>query len=137
MSFGPGPVVYTLSQWTELNLSAIIQATDTASAVGRIESLLSKDAVVTINGKASSGTDFAGQLNQLRLPGTQASISFKGAVEVPAGFQKPPVVRLFFLYIVSIKMNMNIMTRQASLESFSPPPLNYPSSFTTFPPTRR
>ena len=106
MSFGPGPVVYTLGQWTELNLSAIIQATDTVSAVGRIESLLSKDAVVTINGKASSGTDFAGQLNQLRWPGTQASISFKEAVEVPANLQQPPIVRLFFLYIVSIKMNM-------------------------------
>ena len=137
MSFGPGPVVYTLSQWTELNLSAIIRAPDAASVVGRIESLLSKDAVVTINGKASSGADFAGQLNQFKLPGTQASISFKEAVEVLASSQQPPVVRLFFLCIVSIKMNMNIITRPASLESFSPPPLNYPSSFTTFPPSRR
>jgi len=105
MSFGPGPgpVVYSLSQWTELNLSAIIQATDAASAVGRIESLLSKDAFVTINGKASSAADLAGQLNHVRFPGTQASISFKEAVEVPADSQQPPVVRLFFLFIVSIK----------------------------------
>lgn len=53
MSFGPGPVVYSLTQWTELNLTAIIQATDAASAVSSIDSILSKDAVVTINGKAS------------------------------------------------------------------------------------
>ncbi|KIK09634.1 hypothetical protein K443DRAFT_739 [Laccaria amethystina LaAM-08-1] len=82
MSFGPGPV-----------------ATDAASAVSRIQSLLSKDAVVTINGKASSGADLAGQLNQVRFPGSQASISFKEAVEVPADSQQPPVagsVGIFF-----------------------------------------
>lgn len=137
MSFGPGPVVYSLTQWTELNLTAIIQATDAASAVSSIDSILSKDAVVTINGKASSGAELAGQLNQVRFPGSQATISFKEAVEVPANSQQPPVVRLFFFYIVSTKMNVNITTRPALLESFSPPPLKNPKSFSTFPPSGR
>ncbi|EDR09359.1 uncharacterized protein LACBIDRAFT_326096 [Laccaria bicolor S238N-H82] len=70
-----------------------------ASTSLRIESLLSKDAVVTINGKASSGADLAGQLIQARFPGSKATISFKEAVQVPAGAQQPPVagsVGVFF-----------------------------------------
>ena len=96
MSFDPGPVIFSLSQWTELNLSAIIQATATASALDAIENLLFKDALITINGQTSSCFELAEQLNKVRFPGTQAAISFKGAVEVPADAQKPLLVGLFF-----------------------------------------
>lgn len=105
MSFGPGPVILSLSQWTELNLSAIIQATATASALDTIESLLFKDALITINGQTSSRADLAEQLNKARFPGTQAAISFKGAVEVPADAQKPLLagsVGVFFTAVVKL-----------------------------------
>ena len=96
MSFGPGPVIPSLSQWTELNLSTIIRATATASALDEIESLLFKDALITINGQTSFRSELAEQLNKARFPGTQAATSFKGGVEVPADAQKPLLVGRFF-----------------------------------------
>jgi hypothetical protein len=82
-----------LSQWTKNHLTAIFQATTASALDTAIDAFLFKDAVITVNGRTISRTEFTNLLSGEKFDETHASVSFAGAVEVPADPESPVLVR--------------------------------------------
>lgn len=96
-------VLLPLSQWTENHLTAIFQATTASALEEALDAFLFKDATITVNGRTISRTEFTNLLSGEKFDETHASISFAGAVEVPADPKSPVLagsVGVFFTAIV-------------------------------------
>ncbi|KIM41970.1 hypothetical protein M413DRAFT_71471 [Hebeloma cylindrosporum] len=79
----------TLTQWTENHVTAIIQATNEQDLTSAIDAFLAKDATIVINGAKLSRAEFQKQLQTEKFDEAGATISFVGAVQVPADKDKP------------------------------------------------
>lgn len=77
-------VLPSLSRWTKNHLTAIIQAKSASALNASLDAFLFKDAVITVNGRHITRAEFTTLLGAEKLDETTASISFTGAVEVPA-----------------------------------------------------
>ncbi|KIK09677.1 hypothetical protein K443DRAFT_82837, partial [Laccaria amethystina LaAM-08-1] len=78
-----------LSQWTENHLPAIFQATTASAIEAALDGFLFKDAAITVNGRTISRTEFTNLLSGKKFDETHASVSFAGAVKVPADLKNP------------------------------------------------
>ena len=85
-------VLLSLSNWTESHISAIYKATSQADTSNAIDNFLSKDALITFNGKTISRTDFSAQLQSEKFLEEGATVTFLNIVEVPADKQSPVLV---------------------------------------------
>ena len=86
-------VLPSLSQWTKNHLTAIFQATTASALEEALDAFLFKDAAITVNGRTISRTEFTNLLSGEKFDETHASVSFAGAVEVPADSKSPVLVR--------------------------------------------
>ena len=95
-------VLPSLSKWTENHISAIYQANSQTS--NALNNFLSKDAVITVNGKKISHTELAKEFQNEKYLEAAAFVTFANIVEVPADKTSPILViylyfRLYFDYI--------------------------------------
>jgi len=121
-------VLPSLSQWTKNHLTAIIQATSASALNASLDAFLFKDAVITVNGRNITRTEFTTLLRTEKFEEATASISFAGAVEVPANPKSGELVRRFLLITANVQVIINI-TRLALSESSSLPSLRKAFSF--------
>jgi len=77
-------VLPSLSNWTKNHISAIYQATSQSATSDALDNFLSKDAIITANGKKISRTNLTKDLQSEKFLELGASLSFAGIVEVPA-----------------------------------------------------
>lgn len=122
-------VLPSLSRWTKNHLTAIIQAKSASALNASLDAFLFKDAVITVNGRHITRAEFTTLLGAEKLDETTASISFTGAVEVPANPKSHENVRRFLLITTTVQVVINITTRLALSGSSSPPPLRKPLLF--------
>jgi hypothetical protein len=83
------PRILPLTQWTEDHIRAIIKATNEKDLTSAIDDFLSKNATIVVNGIQISRAEYEKQLQGEKFEETGATISFVGAVEVPADKDKP------------------------------------------------
>ncbi|KAI0920222.1 hypothetical protein AcW1_002025 [Taiwanofungus camphoratus] len=89
ISLGPGPVVFSLTDWTENSISAIIQATSQAQLDSAFDAFIAKDAHITVNGKHVSRAQYKERFQSEKSTESSANVSFTGAVEVPKDENHP------------------------------------------------
>lgn len=82
-------VLPSLSNWLEGHISAIYNAKSQTDTSNALDSLLSKDAVIIVNGKKISRADFTNELQSEKFLEVGASITFLNIVEVPANKSAP------------------------------------------------
>jgi hypothetical protein len=116
-------VLPSLSQWTKNHLTAIIQAKSASALNASLDAFLFKNAVITVNGRHITRAEFTTLLRTEKIDEKAASISFAGAVEVPANPKSGELVRRFLLITATVQVVINITTRLALSESSSPPSL--------------
>jgi hypothetical protein len=107
-------VLLSLSNWTESHITAIYQATSQSDTSNALDNFLSKDAVITVNGKAISRADLTKQLQAEKFLEAGAIVTFLGIVEVPTDQTAPvEVIGLHFLQIWKKKLMILMAVIQA------------------------
>ncbi|KZT67875.1 hypothetical protein DAEQUDRAFT_672501 [Daedalea quercina L-15889] len=89
ISLGPGPVVIPLTDWVEDSISAIYKATSPSDFSNAFDAFIDEDPHITVNGKHLSRAQYQGLFQGERALEQSASVSFLGAVEVPANKNEP------------------------------------------------
>lgn len=77
-------VLPNLTQWAEGHITAINQATNEKALTSALDDFLSKDATIVVNGVQVSRAEFQQQVFDEKFLETGATVSFLGAVQVPA-----------------------------------------------------
>ncbi|KIK00087.1 hypothetical protein K443DRAFT_101078 [Laccaria amethystina LaAM-08-1] len=129
-------VLPSLSQWTKNHLTAIIQAKSASALNASLDAFLFKNAVITVNGRHITRAEFTTLLRTEKIDEKAASISFAGAVEVPANPKSGELagsVGVFFTAIIAqgiliegapvqhqLTASINVVIEQD--ESLPPPP---------------
>ena len=91
-------VLPTLTQWAEDHITAINKATNDKDLSHALD-FLSKNATIVVNGVHISRVEFEKQLQGEKFEEIDATISFLGAVQVPADKDKPvDVSSMMYLY---------------------------------------
>lgn len=115
--FSPGPVVYSLSQWAEVNLSAIIRTPIPLALSAESKACSPRMPSLPSTGKLALAPISLDSLSKPGSLGARPPSPSKKLSRFPLGPSNPLLPAL--------------------LESFSPPPLKNLKSLTTFPPRRR
>lgn len=89
-------VLLSLTKWTESHITAIYQAISPTDNANALDSFLSKDAVLTVNGKNTSRTDLTKELQGEKFLEAGAEVTFVNILEVPADQAAP--VEVIYLY---------------------------------------
>ncbi|KIK09657.1 hypothetical protein K443DRAFT_393298 [Laccaria amethystina LaAM-08-1] len=95
-------VLPSLSQWTKNHLTAIFQATTASALDTALDAFLFKDAVITVNGRTISRTEFTNLLSGEKFDETHASVSFAGAVEVPTDPKSPVLAGSVGVFLTAV-----------------------------------
>jgi hypothetical protein len=82
-------VLPTLTQWVEGHITAINEATNDKDLTRALDDFLSKNATIVVNGIHISRAEFETQLQGEKFLETGATVSFLGAVQVPADKERP------------------------------------------------
>ena len=82
------PILTTLTQWTEENITAIIKTTNEKDLTSALDEFLMKDVTIVVNSVQVSCVELEKRLQGKKFEQT-ATISFVSAVEVPADEDKP------------------------------------------------
>ncbi|KAJ7662916.1 hypothetical protein B0H17DRAFT_952936 [Mycena rosella] len=109
-------VLPPLKTWAEQHLSSIIKATTQTMFDSAFDAFLSKNATVTVNGKHISRDEYKKQLQGEGFDEAGATVTFGGAVEVPADQSSPiqaGAVGLFYAAAIS----EHIVIRDAPIQS--------------------
>ena len=90
----------SLSKWLESHISAMYNATsDTSKA---LNNLLSKDAVLIVNGKKTSCNDLTRELQSEKFFEAGATVTFLHILEVPANKTAPVEVIISFYFHLNV-----------------------------------
>ncbi|KZT67890.1 hypothetical protein DAEQUDRAFT_728669 [Daedalea quercina L-15889] len=81
---GLGPEIVPLTRWAENSISAIYKAPKQDDFTHAFDAFIAEDAQITVNGKHLSRAQYKELLQGERALEQSASVSFLGAVEVPA-----------------------------------------------------
>ena len=92
-------VLLPLSKWLESHISAVYNATSQTDTSNALDSLLSKDAVIIVNGKKISRNDLTKELQSEKFLEVGATVTFLNIVEVPANKTAPIEVISFYFYL--------------------------------------
>ncbi|TFY56625.1 hypothetical protein EVJ58_g7530 [Rhodofomes roseus] len=89
ITLGPGPVVIPLTDWVEESISAIYKASTPSDFGAAFDAFIDEDPEITVNGKRLSRAQYQGLFQGERALEQSATVSFLGAVEVPANKKEP------------------------------------------------
>ncbi|PPQ66403.1 hypothetical protein CVT26_011271 [Gymnopilus dilepis] len=112
-------VLPSLTNWTEQHITAIFQATSQDDFTSAVNAFLSDKVQITVNGQSVSRTDFVNQLSAETALEQSATVTFSGAVEVPADSTQPVAagsVGVFFNALIAEKLRVlgGPVTRQVA-----------------------
>lgn len=85
-------VLPSLTNWTEQHLTTIFQATNQTDFTSAVNAFLSDKVAITVNGVSVSRADFVNQISAEKFDEQSATVTFAGAVEVPADSNNPITV---------------------------------------------
>ena len=80
----PLPVLLPNGLWTQSHISAIYEATSQSDTAEAIDAFLTKNAVITVNGKKISRAEFSKELQTEKFLEQAATTTFLNTVDVPA-----------------------------------------------------
>ncbi|KAF8890783.1 hypothetical protein BD779DRAFT_249239 [Infundibulicybe gibba] len=109
-------VLPRLTPWAEQHVSAILQATDSASFDNAFDAFVSVNAKITVNGVDTSRDNYKSLIQGEKFDEAGATVSFNGAVEVladPTNSFGAGAVGLFYTAVVA----RNLLVHDAPIES--------------------
>ena len=97
MSTPGGPIIRTLSDWTEQRFTALYQAGTKEEFQTAFNGFVSKHAEVTLNGKKISVGGFEEQLWDAQANKRSFDVTYLGTVDIPTNADEPLEVRTLLL----------------------------------------
>ncbi|KAF8904680.1 hypothetical protein CPB84DRAFT_1677137 [Gymnopilus junonius] len=82
-------VLPNLTNWTEQHLTSIFNATNQTNFTSAVNAFLSDKVAITVNGVSVSRADFVNNISAEKFDEQSATVTFSGAVEVPADSNNP------------------------------------------------